>query len=306
MAHKPGGEREWSLRTRIRRGRQNYYLMAPFMLFFFFFTLLPVGIAIVLSFTNYNMFEPAKWVMFDNYVRLFLDDDVFLTALKNTLTFAVLTGPISYMLCFFFAWLINELRPGMRAVATVIFYAPALSGQAYTVWTYIFSSDRYGIINGWLLKLGILTEPVAWLQDARKMMAVCIIVQLWLSLGTGFLAFIAGLQSVDSTLYEAGAIDGIRNRFQELWYITLPSMVPQLIFGAVMQIVSSFTAADVPMALTGFPSAEYATQTIVSHILDYSTLRYELGYASAVAVFLFVLMIVSNKAVGKLLRAVGH
>ena len=194
----------------------------------------------------------------------------------------------------------------MRAVATVIFYAPALSGQAYTVWTYIFSSDRYGIINGWLLKLGILTEPVAWLQDARKMMAVCIIVQLWLSLGTGFLAFIAGLQSVDSTLYEAGAIDGIRNRFQELWYITLPSMVPQLIFGAVMQIVSSFTAADVPMALTGFPSAEYAAQTIVSHILDYSTLRYELGYASAVAVFLFVLMIVSNKAVGKLLRAVGH
>ena len=306
MAHKTGGEREWSLRTRIRRGRQNYYLMAPFMLFFFFFTLLPVGIAIVLSFTNYNMFEPAKWVMFDNYVRLFLDDDVFLTALKNTLTFAVLTGPISYMLCFFFAWLINELRPGMRAVATVIFYAPALSGQAYTVWTYIFSSDRYGIINGWLLKLGILTEPVAWLQDARKMMAVCIIVQLWLSLGTGFLAFIAGLQSVDSTLYEAGAIDGIRNRFQELWYITLPSMVPQLLFGAVMQIISSFSMADVSMRLAGFPSVEYSAETIVTHIIDYSTLRYEMGYASAMASVLFVMMLVSHRLVTKLLQGVGH
>ncbi len=306
MAIKSGGDKEWSLWTRIRKNRQNYFLLAPFMLFFFTFTLLPVVIAIALSFTNYNMFESADFVGFENYVRLLLDDDVFLTALKNTLIFAVLTGPISYMLCFFFAWLINELRPGIRAVATVLYYAPALSGQAYVVWTFIFSSDRYGVINGWLVNLGILNEPVAWLQDSRHMMTVCIIVQLWLSLGTSFLSFIAGLQSVDTTLYEAGAIDGIRNRFQELWYITLPSMVPQLIFGAVMQIVSSFTVADVPMALTGFPSAEYATQTIVTHIIDYSTLRYELGYASAVAVFLFVMMILSNKAVGKLLRSIGH
>lgn len=306
MAIKSGGSKEWSLWTRIKKSRQNYFLLAPFMLFFFTFTLLPVVIAIVLSFTNYNMFESAGLVWFENYVRLLLDDDVFLTALKNTLIFAVLTGPISYMLCFFFAWLINELRPGIRAVATVLYYAPALSGQAYVVWTFIFSSDRYGVINGWLLNLGILNEPIAWLQDARYMMTVCIVVQLWMSLGTSFLSFIAGLQSVDTTLYEAGAIDGVRNRFQELWYITLPSMVPQLIFGAVMQIVSSFTVADVPMALTGFPSAEYATQTIVTHIIDYSTLRYELGYASAVAVFLFVMMILSNKAVGKLLRSIGQ
>lgn len=306
MAIKSGGAKEWNLWTRICKNRQNYYLLAPFMLFFFTFTLLPVAVAIVLSFTNYNMFETADWVGFENYVRLLLDDDVFLTALKNTMIFAVLTGPISYMLCFGFAWLINELRPGIRAVATVLYYAPALSGQAYVVWTFIFSSDRYGLINGWLVNLGVFSEPIAWLQDSRYMMTVCIVVQLWLSLGTSFLSFIAGLQSVDTTLYEAGAIDGIRNRFQELWYITLPSMVPQLIFGAVMQIVSSFTVADVPMALTGFPSAEYATQTIVSHIIDYSTLRYELGYACAVAVFLFVMMILSNKAVGRLLRSVGH
>lgn len=306
MAIKSGGAKEWNLWTRICKNRQNYYLLAPFMLFFFTFTLLPVAVAIVLSFTNYNMFETADWVGFENYVRLLLDDDVFLTALKNTMIFAVLTGPISYMLCFGFAWLINELRPGIRAVATVLYYAPALSGQAYVVWTFIFSSDRYGLINGWLVDLGVFSEPIAWLQDSRYMMTVCIVVQLWLSLGTSFLSFIAGLQSVDTTLYEAGAIDGIRNRFQELWYITLPSMVPQLIFGAVMQIVSSFTVADVPMALTGFPSAEYATQTIVSHIIDYSTLRYELGYACAVAVFLFVMMILSNKAVGRLLRSVGH
>lgn len=306
MAIKSGGAKEWSLGTRIKKGRQNYFLLAPFMILFFVFTVLPVATAIVLSLTNYNMFETPQFIGFENYIRLFLEDDVFLTALKNTMVFAVITGPISYMLCFFFAWLINELPPKIRAVATVLFYAPALSGQAYVVWTFIFSSDRYGVVNGVLTGLGILNESIAWLQDSRYMMMVCIIVQLWLSLGTSFLSFIAGLQSVDGTLYEAGSVDGIRNRFQELWFITLPSMVPQLIFGAVMQIVASFSVADVPAALTGFPSAEYATQTILLHVQDYSSLRYELGYACAIAVFLFVLMFVSNRVIGRVLRNVGN
>ncbi|MHB1452596.1 MAG: carbohydrate ABC transporter permease [Saccharofermentanales bacterium] len=298
--------KELRLWYRIRKGRQSYLLMAPYMLFFTCFTILPVIVSVFLSTTNYNMFEKPNFTGFDNFVRMLLDDDVFLIAIKNTLIFAFITGPISYFLCFTFAWLINELTPKVRAVATVLFYAPALSGQAFTVWLFIFSADRYGIVNGFLMRMGLINEPVAWLWDARYSMTVLILVQLWLSLGTGFLAFIAGLQSVDTTLYEAGSIDGIRNRFQELWYITLPSMVPQLVFGAVMQIVTSFTVAEVPMRLSGFPSTEYATQTIVTHILDFSTLRFELGYASAVAVFLFVLMFISNKVIIRLLRSIGH
>lgn len=306
MASKVNQPKEFSLWNRIKKGKQNYFLLAPYMLFFICFTILPVAVSIVLSLTNFNMFQIPKFVGLDNYVRMFLDDDVFLIAIKNTLIFAFLTGPISYVLCYIFAWLINELRPKLRAIVTVIFYAPALSGQAYTVWLFIFSGDRYGIVNGFLMNLGILKEPIVWLYDARYSMLVLILVQLWLSMGTGFLSFIAGLQGVDTSMYEAGAIDGIRNRFQELWFITLPSMKPQLVFGAVMQIVTSFTVADVPMRLAGFPSTEYSAQTLVTHILDYSTLRYELGYASAVAVFLFFLMFVSNKLVSKLLRNVGH
>lgn len=291
---------------RIRQNRQHYLLMLPFLLFFFLFTLLPVLLSILLSFTNYDMLSTPRFVGWDNFTRLFFDDEVFLIAIKNTLIFAVFTGPISYFLCFMFAWLINELGPKLRTFCTAVFYAPALSGQAYVVWMFIFSSDQYGIVNGTLMKMGLLNEPIAWLSDPAYNMAILILVQLWLSLGTGFLAFIAGLQGIDSSLYEAGSIDGIRNRFQELWHITLPSMVPQLVFGAVMQIIASFSMADVSMTLAGFPSVEYSAETIVTHIIDYSTLRYEMGYASAMASFLFIIMVITNKVVTKLLQSVGH
>lgn len=296
----------YSLRRRIWKGRQNYLLMLPFLVFFFTFTLLPVILSLVLGFTNYDMLSMPTFAGFDNYMRMFFDDDVFLIAIKNTMIFALFTGPLSYLLCFLFAWLINEMRPKMRAFATVVFYAPALSGQVFTVWLFLFSSDQYGIINGTLMKLGLLSEPIAWLSNPAYSMKVLIIVQLWLSLGTGFLAFIAGLQGVDTSLYEAAAIDGIRNRFQELWHVTLPSMVPQLLFGAVMQIVASFSVAEVSMQLAGFPSVEYSAETVVTHIIDYGTLRFEMGYASAMAGFLFIMMLLAQKGVTKLLSGVGH
>ena len=301
MAREKRVKDPYSLWSRIWRGRQNYMLLFPFLVFFFIFTLLPVLLSIVLGFTNYDMISSPTFVGFSNYMRMFFDDDVFLIAVKNTMIFALFTGPISYFLCFLFAWLINEMRPKLRAVCTTVFYAPALSGQAFTVWLFIFSSDQYGIINGALMRMGFLNEPIAWLSDPAYNMTVLILVQLWMSLGTGFLAFIAGLQSIDTSLYEAAAIDGIRNRFQELWHVTLPSMVPQLVCGAVMQIISSFSVAEVSMRLAGFPSVEYSAETVVTHIIDYGTLRFEMGYASAMAVVLFILMVGTNQIVRRLL-----
>ncbi len=298
--------REAGLGHRIRRNWQNYVLMLPYFALFFLFTLLPVLISIVLSFTNYNLLTAPDFAGWDNFIRMLLDDDIFLIAVKNTLIFALVTGPVSYLLCFFFAWLINDLRPGLRAVVTTLFYAPVLSGQAYTVWRFIFSSDSYGILNGILMRLGFLKEPVGWLTDSTYILGIVIAVQLWLSLGTGFLAFIAGLQSVDRSLYEAGVIDGVRNRFQEVWYITLPTMKPQLLFGAVMQIVTSFSVADVSIQLAGFPSSEYSAETIVTHIMDYGMVRYEMGYACALAAVLFLAMLLANKLVTAALNRVGR
>ncbi len=300
----------WSKRGgRLRREifikRQYYYLVAPYVILFFVFTVLPVVISLVLSFTNFNLLEFPDFVGWTNYMRLFVDDENFMTAIKNTLILAVVTGPLSYLMAFVFAWLINELRPRLRSFMTLIFYAPSISGSAYLVWKLIFSSDSYGYANAYLIKFGILNEPVQWLQNETYIIWIIMIVQLWLSLGVSFLSFIAGLQGVDKTLYEAGAIDGIRNRWQELWFITLPQMKSQLMFGAVMQITSSLSIADVSVQMAGFPSVNYAGHTIITHLMDYGNIRMEMGYASAIATVLFLIMILANMLVRKILRRVG-
>ena len=293
-------QREW------KQNRQAYVLMAPYFLIFGTFTILPVMISLILSFTYFNMLEFPRWVGWQNYARLFAQDDVFLIALKNTLLFAAITGPLSYIACFIFAWLINGLPPKLRAFLTLVLYAPSIAGNTYLIWSLLFSSDSYGFINAFLMKWGVILEPVQWLQDPRFMLGILILVQLWLSLGTSFLAFIAGLQNVDRSLYEAGAIDGVRNRWQELWYITLPSMRPQLMFGAVIQITNAFAVAEISIYLLGFPSVDYAAHTVVTHLIDYGTIRFEMGYASAIATVLFGMMLLSNLFTQKLLRKVGE
>ncbi len=289
-----------SLRT-IYNERMSYMMIAPFLIAFLIFTVIPVVAAIVLSFTDFNMLQTPNFIGFDNYKTLFLNDDVFIIAVKNTMIMAFITGPVGYIACFIFAWFINELPNKIRAVMTLVFYAPSISGSIYFIWTYILSADRYGVLNGVLLKLGIIDSPILWLADTDYMLICCIVVQLWLSLGTSFLSFLAGFKTVDTTLYEAGAIDGIHNRFQEIWHLTLPQMKPQLLFGAVMQISSSFAVGGVNAALCGMPSTEYATHTIINHISDYGEIRYELGYACAISTVLLLVMLIVNKVITKLL-----
>ena len=299
-------KKQGSLRYQMKKNRASYAMMAPYFILFFFFTVLPVLMSIVLSFTDFNMLEAPNFVGWRNYVKLFLEDNIFTVALKNTLIFAVITGPVSYVLCLLFAWIINEFKGVLRAFLTLIFYAPSICGNAYLVWNLILTGDRYGYLNGILLKLGIINEPILWMQTEKYVLPVLIVVQLWLSLGTGFLSFIAGLQTVDKSMYEAAALDGVKNRWQELWYVTLPAMKPQLMFGAVMQITQSFAVADISINLAGNPSVNYAGATVVTHLLDYGSTRFEMGYASAIATILFLLMVGTNKLVQKILGRVGE
>lgn len=295
---------EWSLGQRIRRSKASYLMLAPYFILFFLFTILPVITSIIFSFTNFNILELPEFIGWDNYVRLFLDDVVFKKAITNTLIFAVITGPISYIMCLLFAWIINEFRGKVRAFLTLLFYAPSISGNAYLVWNLFFRGDRYGYLNGFLLKNDWINAAIVWMKTEKYVLPFLIVVQLWLSLGIGFLTFIAGLQTIDKSLYEAAAVDGIKNRWQELWYVTLPSMKPQLMFGAVMQITQSFAVADISINLAGNPSVNYAGTTVVTHLLDYGSIRYEMGYASAIASILFLLMIGSNKLIQGVLRRV--
>lgn len=285
--------------------KYKYLMILPFASIFITFTLVPVILSIFLSFTSFNMVELPSFVGLKNYINLIVEDEIFLIAIKNTLFFAVVTGPVSYIMCFLFAWLINELPRIPRAIMTLVFYAPSISGNAYLVWKLLFSSDTYGWVNAWLMKLGITTQATLWFETAKYIMPILIVVQLWLSLGVSFLAFIAGLQNVDRSLYEAASVEGIKNRWQELWFITLPSMKPQLMFGAVMQITSSLSVSQISIDLVGFPSVEYAGHTILTHLHDFGNVRYELGYACTIAVVLFFIMVFCNIIVQKLLRKLG-
>ena len=298
-------KRGGKLRRQIFVNRQYYYLVAPYTLLFILFTVVPVVMSLALSFTYFNLLEFPTFIGWENYMNLFVNDKVWMVAIKNTAILAVITGPLSYMMAFVFAWLINELKPLVRSFMTLVFYAPSISGNVYLVWKLIFSSDMYGYANALLIQSNIIKEPITWLQDADYIIWILIIVQLWMSLGVSFLSFIAGLQSVNKELYEAGAIDGIKNRWQELWHITLPQMKSQLLFGAVMQITSALSIAEVSTNLAGFPSVEYAGHTIITHLMDYSSIRMEMGYASAIATILFLIMIVANLVVRKILRRVG-
>ena len=295
---------QWTL-SEMKIHKDGYFMVAPYYLIFMLFTVVPVVVSLLLSFTQFNMLEMPIFVGLDNYIRLLLDDDIFLKACSNTLIFATMTGPVSYLLCLMFAWFINELTPRIRAVVTLIFYAPSISGQVYLIWQTLFSSDQYGWVNGTLMKLGVISSPILWFQDTNYIMGLVIMVALWTSLGTSFLSFIAGFQVVDKSLYEAAAVDGIKNRWQELWYVTLPVMKNQMMFAAIMSITGSFGFGAVVTALCGFPSVDYAAHTIMHHLEDYGSQRWEVGYASAIATILFAIMIGANVLVNRMLSKVG-
>jgi len=284
----------------------TFFYLAPFLVLFICFTLLPVVLSFMLSFTNFNGLEMPKIVFFDNYLQLFLSDDEFLLALKNTLIIALFIGPVGYLASLVLAWFINELSQKLRSVMVLVFYAPSISGGAYMIWQLLFSGDAYGYINAMLLRMNIITEPIQWFTDTRFMLPLVIAVSIWMSLGTGFLSLVAGLQGVDKSLYEAGYVDGIRNRWQELWFITLPSLGPQLLFSAVMSISSAFGVGAVSTALCGFPSTDYAAHTIINHLEDYGNIRFEMGYASAIATILFAMMLGSKIIIQKLIKNVGQ
>ena len=285
----------------MKTNKACYAMLLPFMSLFIIFTVVPVVMSLPMGFTNFNMIETPKFVGLSNFYTLFLNDDVFLIAVRNTLIFAIFTGPFSYIISFIIAWLINEMNAFLKTFFTFVFYAPSMTTSVYVTWQLILSGDSYGYLNAVLIDLGILNEPAQWLTDTNYILTVVIIVQLWMSMGAGFLAIRAGFQNIDKSMYEAGAIEGIKNRWQELFYITIPSMGPQLLFAAVIQISASFTVGVVGQNLVGLPSTDYAAHTIMNHATDYGNIRYEMGYASAICFVLFAAMLLANKGINWLL-----
>ena len=282
-----------------------YIFLLPYLLLFVTFIVVPIAIAIGLSFTDFNTIQSPNFVGFMNYINLFTQDSIFMQyVLPNTVTFVLIVGPGGYALAFLLAWAISQLTKAPRTVLALIFYSPSLTqGVAMQVmWRQIFLGESYGYLNAVLIDLGILNEPRLWLTDGTTLLLIMIIVGLWSSMGVGFLAMLAGIMNADDELYEAGAIDGIKNRFQEMIYITIPTMKPQMLFGAVMAIVNTFNNGALGVQLSGTnPTPLYAGQLIVNHIEDYAYLRYDMGIAASLSVLLLILIYFLSKVVFKLL-----
>lgn len=278
----------------MKKNNKHFLFLSPYVLLFIVFIIIPVVMAIGLSFTNYNTIQSPDWSGFLNYINLITQDEIFMQyVLPNTILFAVIVGIGGYMLSFFLAWSLAHLTKVPRTILALIIYSPSMTtGVAMaTVWRILFSGDQSGYINSILMRLGVITEPIEFLSSSLYLMPVMIIVGLWSSMGVGFLAMLAGVMNIDETLYEAGAIDGIKNKFQEMFYITIPSMKPQMLFGAVMAVVSTFQAGAIGVQLSGTnPTPGYAGQLMVNHIEDYGFIRYEMGYAATVSVILLLII----------------
>ncbi|SHM87607.1 multiple sugar transport system permease protein [Anaerosporobacter mobilis DSM 15930] len=297
-------------RTKIGKretsNRSAYAFLAPYLVLFATFIIVPMVIAMALSFTNFNTIQFPSFVGFLNYVNLLTRDEIFMQyVLPKTVLYALIVGPGGYILSFILAWALAQLSKTPRTILALIFYSPSMtSGVAMTVlWKIIFSGDQTGYLNSWLMRLGIINEPIIWLLDVRYLLPIVIIVALWSSMGVGFLAMLAGILNADESLYEAAALDGVKNRFQEMWYITIPTMKPQMLFGAVMAIVGTFQNGLIGVQLSGAnPTPNYAAQLIVNHIEDYGFIRYEMGYAAAVSVVLLGIVWTFSKISKKLFQ----
>lgn len=282
-----------------------YLFMSPFMLAFVLFTVLPILASMFLSFFDFDMVSKPLFIGFDNYIRMFTGDELFFKVLANSLKFGILVGPGGYLLAFLMAWMINEFPRAVRVLLTFIFYVPSLVGNALYIFQVMFSGDSYAYVNNFLISFGLVTEPIQWFHTESYNFTLIVCIQLWMSMGTSFLANIAGLQNVNTELYEAGAIDGVRTRWHELWYITMPSMKTILLFSAVMQIQTAFSMGALQTALAGYPSVNNSVDTLVQYIGDVGTTRYEMGYAAALSVLLFIIIIIFRYLISGLLNLIG-
>ena len=288
------------VRAALGRFRRKYGIgtcfYLPFFLLFCLFTIIPVFVSMYISLTDYDMLGQMHFVGLKNYANLFLYDENFLLAVKNTFLIGGVSGVVGYLASFLFAWLINGMK--LKKVYTVLFYMPSIAGGMTVIWDYLFSGDRYGLINNALINMGLLSQPIVWNCDVDWIVPINMLIIIWGSMGTGFLVFLAGLQNEDKQLIEAGRIDGIRSSAQELWYIVLPQMKPQLLFGAINSIVA---ALGVFPSFGGFPSPNYVAHTLAAHIQDHGFLRFEMGYASAVSMVLFLLSFILGQVVIRVL-----
>ena len=296
-----------TLKFKLKKYRDNktgFFFALPYELAFMVFITIPVVMGMLLSFTYFNLLDAPRYIGFTNFITIFTADSAFMQQIvPNTITFAVIVGPAGYLLGFFLAWLLAQIPHRLRTILALVIYSPSMTaGVAMAVmWRIIFSGDESGYLNAVLLNLSIIDAPIQWLSNPDYLMTIMIIVTLWSSMGIGFLAMLAGVLNINPELFEAAYIDGMTSKIQEIFYITIPSMKPQMLFGAVMSLVATFNAGSIGVLLSGQnPTPQNAGQLIVTHIDDYGFIRFDMGYAAALSIVLLILVYFFSRVAFKL------
>jgi multiple sugar transport system permease protein len=269
-------------------------LVAPYTIVFFAFIIVPIVMAFMLSFTYFDAINTPEFAGFNNYIYMITGDEEFVRyIIPNTLKFALIVGPGGFALSFLMAWMLSQLQATPRKYLSLLLYTPSMVGPILVtiLWKSLFSGAESGYFNAFLLNNDFIDAPIQFLQSPEYLLNIMIVVSLWSSMGIGFLAMLAGILNINPELYEAAQIDGMKNRIQEIFYITIPAMKPQMLFGAVMAIVGAFNMGEIGVLLSGTnPTPQYSGSLIVNHIADYGFLRNEMGYASALSVVLFLIV----------------
>ena len=282
---------------RINQKRTNnilgYAFISPWLIGFIVFTAGPMIASLILSFTRYDGRNPAEFIGFSNFTGLFRDKYVW-NSLKVTFKFAFLSIPIGIVCGFLLAYMLNMNVPGMKGWRTLYYLPSLISGVVVAMlWRGLFD-DQYGVINFLIRQFG--GSAPKWLLDPKYTLYCFLFLSVW-GCGGGMIIYLSGLQGIPTELYEAAELDGC-NRWQQLWHVTIPQMTPILFYQLIMGIIGTFQYFAEPMVLTkGGPahSTEFFNLYLYNNAFKYQ----KMGYASALAWILFVIILILTMLVFK-------
>lgn len=288
--------KNWTLAQREKAWA--YAFITPWLIGFFIFTLGPMLASLYFSFTDYNIIDAPQWEGLANYQRVFFQDPLFWHSLKRTLYFAALALPLGLLFGFLLALLLNQDVPGVNLWRTFYFLPSVIAGVAVALlWMRIFN-PRVGFLNPFLENVFGINNPPGWLQDPDWAIPALVIMSLW-GVGGSMIIYLAGLQGIPTTLYEAAKIDGASSR-QRFWHVTLPMMTPVIFYNLVIGLIGAFQYfTEVYVATSGEGGPVRSTLVYNLYLYQNAFRYFEMGYASALAWVLFVIILVVTLLVFK-------
>ncbi|OGW84808.1 MAG: hypothetical protein A2987_02520 [Omnitrophica bacterium RIFCSPLOWO2_01_FULL_45_10] len=285
-------KRKKTLFARLNEHKWSYFFIAPAVLLFVVFIVGPLIASFYWSFTEYNGIHPPKWVGLANYKTIFFDDPRFWKAIKNTVIYTLGVIPPGVVLSLLLAIAVDQ-QIKFKNFFRIIYFIPSVTSviALSVIWKWLFAGEKYGLINYFLLSLGL--KPIDWLMSPVWTLPAIMIMSIWAGIGYNMILFLAGLQTIPSTVYEAADIDGA-NVLEKFWHITLPLLKPTMVFVVIMGFIASFQVFERIYIMTesefGIGGVLDSALTLVAYLYDMGFRKFQMGYASALGYVVFIVI----------------